>query len=106
MHLTEKIIIPAQGRHTRVKRRYDQAQTPFDRLGVTKAIADQDDHTLQALRDQTNPRQLRREIYHHLDYLFTLPCATPGITQDVYQTLLMPLSLPKGEDCPVTLSLE
>jgi transposase InsO family protein len=106
MHLTEKIIIPGQGRPTRVKRRYDQAQTPFDRLAATKSIADQDDHRLQALRDQTNPRQLRQQIYHQLDHLFTLPCATPGITQDVYQTLVMPLSLPKGEDCPVTLSLE
>jgi IS30 family transposase len=106
MHLTEKIIIPGEGRPTRVKRRYDQAQTPFDRLCVTKAIADQDDHSLQALRDQTNPRQLRQQIYHQLDYLFTLPCATPGITEDVYQTLMMPLSLPKGVDSPVTLSLE
>ncbi len=106
MRLTEKIIIPAEGRPTRVKRRYDQAQTPFDRLRVTQAIADQDDHTLQALRVQTNPRQLRQEIYHQLDYLFTLPCATPGITQDVYQTLVMPLSLPKGVGSPVTLSLE
>jgi len=106
MHLTEKIIIPTQDRRPRVKRRYDQAQTPFDRLSITQAITDQDDHRLQALRDQTNPRQLRQEIYHQLDYLFTLPCATPGITQDVYQTLVMPLSLPKGEDCPVTLSLE
>ena len=74
--------------------------------GSSKAIADQDDHRLHALRGQTNPRQLRQEIYQLLDYLFTLPCATPGITQDVYQTLVMPLSLPKGEDSPVTLSLE
>jgi len=106
MHLIEKIIIPVDGQPTRVKRRYDQAQTPFDRLCATNAISDQDRHRLQALRDQTNPRQLRRQIYDLLDYLFTLPCATPGVTQDVYQTLVMPLSLPKGEDTLVTLSLE
>lgn len=106
MHLTEKIIIPVDGQPARVKRRYDQAQTPFDRLCATNAISDEDRQRLQALRDQTNPRQLRQEIYELLDYLFTLPCATPGITQDVYQTLVMPLTLPKGEDAPVTLSFD
>jgi len=106
MHLTEKIIIPVEKRPTRVKRRYDQAQTPFDRLCATNAISNQDRQRLQALRRQINPRQLRHEIYHLLDDLFTLPCAAPGITQDVYQTLLMPFTLPKGEDSPATLSIE
>ena len=106
MHLTEKIIIPVEERPTRVKRRYDQAQTPFDRLCATHAISHEDRHRLQALRDQTNPRQLRQEIYDLLDHLFTLPCAAPGITQDVYQTLAMPITLPKGEDALVTLSFE
>jgi hypothetical protein len=106
MHLTEKTVIPVEGRSARVKRRYDQAQTPFDRLCTTSTISSQDRQRLQALRDQTNPRQLRYEIYDLLDHLFTLPCATPGITQDVYQTLEMPLSLPKGEDALVTLSVD
>jgi len=106
MHLTDKLIIPVKGQPARVKRRYDQAQTPFDRLGVTNAISDEDRQRLQALRDQTNPRQLRQKIYELLDYLFTLPGATPGITEDVYQTLGMPLTLPKGEDALVTLSFD
>ena len=106
MHLTEKIIIPVEERPTRVKRRYDQAQTPFDRLCATHAISHEDRHRLQALRDQTNPRQLRQEIYDLLDHLFTLPCAAPGITQDVYQTLAMPITLPKGEDALIALSFE
>jgi hypothetical protein len=106
MRLTAKTVIPIDGRSARIKRRYDQAQTPFDRLCTTNAISNQDRRKLQALRDQTNPRQLRREIYDLLDYLFTLPCAIPGITEDVYQTLEMPLSLPKGEDALVTLSFE
>jgi len=84
----------------------DQAQTPFDRLCATNAISSQHRQRLHALRDQTNPRQLRQQIYQLLDYLFTLPCATPGITEDVYQTLVMPLSLPKGEDSLVTLSFD
>jgi len=106
LHLTEKIIIPVEKRPTRVKRRYDQAQTPFDRLCATDAISNQDRQRLQASRRQINPRQLRHEIYHLLDDLFTLPCAAPGITQDVYQTLVMPFAIPKGEDSPVTLSID
>jgi hypothetical protein len=106
MHLAEKIVIPVEGRLARVKRRYDQAQTPFDRLCATNAISDEDRQKLQALRDQTNPRQLRQEIYELLDYLFTLPCAAPGITQDVYLTLAVPLTLTKGEDALVTLSFD
>lgn len=102
MHLTEKVILPGAEHPTRVKRRYDQAQTPFDRLCATHRISDADRHRLQALRDQTNPRQLRQEIYDLLDYLFTLPGAVPGVTEDVYQTLALPLTLMKGEDAPVT----
>jgi hypothetical protein len=106
MRLTEKTVIPVAGRSARIKRRYDQAQTPFDRLSTTNAISVQDRRKRQAVRNQINPRQLRREIYDLLDYLFTLPCATPGSTEDVYQTLVLPLSLPKGEDTLVTFSFE
>ena len=106
MHLTEKTIIPLEGRSAQVKRRYDPAQTPFDRLCATNALSDTRRQPLQLLRDQTNPRRLRQEIDDLLDHLFTLPGAVPGVTEDVYQTLPMPLTLPKGEDAPVTLSFE
>lgn len=106
MHLAEKTVMLVEGRPTRVKRHYDQAQTPFDRLCATNAISNQDRYTLQALRGQTNPRQLRQEIYELLDHLFALPCATPGVTEDIYQTILLPLILPKGEDALVTFSSE
>jgi hypothetical protein len=106
MHLTEKIILPGTEHPARVKRRYDQAQTPFDRLCATHVISDADRHRLQALRDQTNPRHLRQEIYDLLDHLFPLPGAVPGVTEDVYQTLALPLTLMKGEDAPVTLSFD
>jgi hypothetical protein len=45
-------------------------------------------------------------MYDLLDYLFTLPGAVPGVTEDVYHTLAMPLTLMKGEDAPVTLSFD
>jgi len=51
------------------------------------AIIQEDREQLEALRDRTNPRQLRQEIYDAIDYIFSLPGAVPGITEDVYQTL-------------------
>jgi hypothetical protein len=103
MHLTEKVLIPGAGQCSQVKRRYDQASTPFDRLCATEAITPQRREQLEALRDETNPRTLRREIYDLIDYIFSLPGAVPGRTEDVYQTLANPQ---KGADSPVTLSFD
>jgi len=98
MHLTQKVVTPVEGQFAHVLRKYDQAQTPFDRLCATDAISDADRQRLQALRLQTNPRQLRQEIYALRDRLFTLPCAAPGVTEDVRLTLLTPITPTKGED--------
>ena len=87
MRLAEKIVIPAEGQPARVRRRYDQARTPFDRLCETTAITQKRREQLEALRDQINPRQLRQEIYDLIDYIFSLPNAVPGQTEDVHQTL-------------------
>ena len=106
MRLKEKTFITEQGRTVQIKRRYDESQTPLDRLCATDAISDEDRDKLQSLRDQTNPRQLRREIYQLRDALFDLPCATPGVTEDIYQTLSTPIALQEGEDALVTLSLD
>jgi hypothetical protein len=106
LHLVEKEVIPIPGQLARVKRRFDQAQTPFDRLCATDAIAEADRQRLQALRDQTNPRQLRRAIYSLLDQLFALPPAVPGSSQDVFKTMLTPTIFQKGGDTSVTFSFE
>ncbi len=105
MRLSEKIVLPADnGRPSRVKRRFDDAQTPFDRLCATDVLSAQQQQQLRTLRDATNPRQLRQHIYALLDQLFVLPLASPGSTQDVYLTLFDPPNFTKGEDIPVTLS--
>jgi hypothetical protein len=88
MRLTEKTWIRKQGQPSRVKRRYDEARTPFDRLCKTKAIPQQQRERLETLRNQTNPRQLRQEIYDLIDSISSLPGAVPGITEDVRLTLL------------------
>ena len=71
-----------------IKRRFDKAQTPFDRLCKTEVISDPRRLQLLRLRDQINPRQLRQQIYDTLDCLFALPNADPTQTEDVFQTLL------------------
>jgi hypothetical protein len=106
MRLTEKTtgpLLPAQGQPSRIKRRFDQARTPFDRLCETEAISEEQNEKLQTLRDQTYPRQLCQEIYQLIDQIFLLPGAVPGETEDVYETLFAPTGSQKGEDILVTL---
>jgi hypothetical protein len=88
MRLTEKTWVQEEGQPSRPKRRYDEARTPFDRLCETTAIPQKQWERLQAVRDQTNPRQLRQEIYDSIDYIFSLPGAAPGVTEDVRLTLM------------------
>jgi len=109
MRLKEKTtgpLLPAEGQPSRIKRRFDSARTPFDRLCETDAISQEQKKQLRTLRDQVNPRQLRREIYQLLDQIFCLPAAVPGETEDVYETLSTPTTSQKGEGIPVTLSFE
>jgi len=107
MRLAEKIVTPAaDDQPARVERRYDQARTPFDRLCATMAITQERREQLEALRNQTNPRHLRQEIYNLIDYIFSLPSAVPGQSEDVYQTLGPLSSLQWAADSPVTLSFD
>ncbi len=87
MRLAEKEWIQEEGQSPRLKRRYDKARTPFDRLCATSAISAERRAELETLRKETNPRQLRQEIYNLITYIFTLPGAIPGTTEDVYLTL-------------------
>ena len=87
MHLQEKIYVSGEGGSLRVKRRFDQAQTPFERLCATNAIPQECREQLEQLRKRTNPRRLRKEIYDLIDHIFSLPAAVPRVTEDVFKTL-------------------
>jgi hypothetical protein len=87
MRLQKKTSVPIAGQPYRFKRAYDDARTPFERLCATDAIPQGWKEELVALRDNTNPRQLRREIYDLIDYIANLPSATPGVTEDIHHTL-------------------
>jgi hypothetical protein len=88
MHLVEKQVIREKGGQMRIRRRHDQARTPFDRLCATNQILPEHQEQLEALREHINPRELRRQIYNSIDHLFTLPGAAPEKAENVYLTLV------------------
>ena len=96
MHLVEKEVIREDGQPARVKRRHDDARTPFDRLCQTDAILPEHREQLEGLRDAINPRRLRREIYDAIEHLFALPGAVSGIGEDVHLSLAK--NREKGDD--------
>jgi hypothetical protein len=57
MHLCEKLV---EG--DKVRRKWDEAQTPYQRLLATRVLSQEQQEQLQALYEQTNPLQLRKEI--------------------------------------------
>lgn len=87
MHQIEKTTRTLEDGSTRIQRRHDTARTPFERLCETNAILPQRRAEIEALRDRTNPRQLRQEIYDAIPRLFAMPNAIPGQPQNVYDTL-------------------
>lgn len=84
MRLQQKLNLPGQLRSQRI---YDRAQPPLDRLCAKGVLSAQKQRQLQALREATNPYQLRRSIEKLITHLFQLPSAKEGVTEDVYQTL-------------------
>jgi hypothetical protein len=87
LHLAEKTLVVCADDRPHVMRRYDVAQTPFDRLCATPALTPEYRTKLARLRDATNPRRLRQDIYDQLDRLWELPGATAGVTEDVHSIL-------------------
>jgi hypothetical protein len=75
LRLAEKIVVPVDGGASKIRRRYDVARTPFDRLCATGILTTERQNDLNRLRDQTNPRRLKQEVYAILDRLLSLPCA-------------------------------
>ncbi len=85
LHITEKTLVVNDGQRPHLKRRYDTAATPFDRLCATPVLAAPDQRALACLRQQTNPRRLHRQVHTLLDYVLALPAADGP--QDVRATL-------------------
>jgi hypothetical protein len=86
----KKEALPTSDGGTRIRRRYDCARTPFERLSETGALSTSERQKLEALYEQTNPLRLREEIYDLIDQIFALPNAVPGVTENVYQLVDLP----------------
>jgi hypothetical protein len=106
LRLTEKTAYSTDDGQLRFRRRYGPARTPFERLCATGVLPQEQRRTLEALRDQTNPRRLRQEIYTLLETLFSLPGAQRGQTENVLDTLTALQPTQKGDGTPVTLSID
>ncbi|MBC7226776.1 MAG: transposase family protein [Thermoflexales bacterium] len=106
MRMAEKVQIPVEGGKFRTRRIYDRARPPLERLEEKGVIPPHQLEALKQLRDQTNPLQLREEIYTLIEHLFSLPGATPGVTENVFETLNLPPILPEAVLAPVTLSFD
>jgi len=107
MHMVEKTWTPpTEGQSGQIKRKYDQAKTPLDRLVDTGVIQPEHRDHLSDLRARVNPRQLRRDIRTSINDLFTLPLAEPGQSQNIFNTLAVyPILQIEGQDS-VTLSFD
>lgn len=106
MRIEAKVQISGAEGKSRTRRMYDRARSPLERLEESGWVPPQRLEALKRLRDQTNPLQLREEIYDQIEQLFSLPGATPGVTENVFETLNLPSGLPEEVLAPVTLSFE
>jgi hypothetical protein len=61
----------------RVHRRFDQAQTPYQRLAAAGVLSSTTHADLEALYQRLNPVQLRRDLEAALDRLWTLAALDP-----------------------------
>jgi hypothetical protein len=65
MHMTGKEV-----KDGKLCRKHDKAKTPYQRLLSTHILSPEQETRLAVLYSQTNPRQLRREIYEALECLW------------------------------------
>ncbi|MBM3126741.1 MAG: transposase family protein [Chloroflexi bacterium] len=74
----------------RVKRIYDDALPPFDRLCKTDILPPARQLELETLRQKTNPIRLRDDIQTSIDRLYALPGLKEGVVEDVRLSLFDP----------------
>jgi hypothetical protein len=68
LHLVGKEVVDGK-----LRRQWDQAQTPYQRLLASGALSPEQEERLAALYAGTNPRQLRKAIYQTVERLWQRP---------------------------------
>ena len=79
MHLVGKEAVG----ENRIKRSWDEAKTPYERVLATGVLADDQRARLTGLYARTNPRQLRREIHQLIEALWEEPKAILGLVRQL-----------------------
>jgi hypothetical protein len=92
MRTCEKIVVREEGKVVHLKRRFDNAATPLDRLLATGVLALDKAAALLQLRQRTNPLALRERIYQQLDAINAMPEHPWGQIEDVRDTLAPDIS--------------
>ena len=88
LHLVVKEVVEGK-----VKRKWDEAKTPHERLLATGVLTGERREALLSLYAQTNPRQLRQQIYELRDALWDQPQVVVARSGE---TDLMPALTPDG----------
>tara|TARA_Y100000031_G_scaffold48010_1_gene54798 strand:+ start:34 stop:1254 length:1221 start_codon:yes stop_codon:yes gene_type:complete len=65
LHLAGKAVVDG-----RLKRRWDRACTPYDRVLDSRVLGSRQQAQLAVMYSQTNPRRLRRQIYQKLERMW------------------------------------
>jgi len=73
MHLVAKTAVGEK-----VRRRWDTAKTPFERLLATGVLSQEQQQRLQVLYEQTNPLHLREAIYEGVTLLWEQAVRSDG----------------------------
>ncbi len=68
MHLVGKEMVDGK-----LRRKWDQAQTPYQRLLVIRILSPEQEARLASIHARTNPRQLRKTIYQAVERLWQRP---------------------------------
>ena len=89
----KKEVVASSKGTLKVRRKFDQAVTPLERLERLNAIEPEKLELLKRLRAETNPLDLREEIYKLINELYALPMAKPGGSEDILRTLNLPIEL-------------
>jgi len=71
-----------------VRRKFDQARTPFDRIKDKNILESEVRLRLERLRAQTNPLALRRQIDQSIAQLLSLPILDRSETVNIFETML------------------
>ncbi len=62
----------------RVRRKWDAAMTPYERLLASGVLSAEQQTRLQQLYEQTNPLQLREALYRQLQAIWQSAVAPPS----------------------------